>query len=167
MAAADVPETRWDRPSFLSKAPKTNRISLQGVLKSLRQYMGRYIQDDLYVRLLECEYRWLVLSPLREFREIISFAFIASQEFTNSKNRKEYKAFFGLILPCFQLHGSPELLKLGICLPSLTCMMSGDSSNAGEEMGGCIYSLIMKKETELLEGSQDLSGNRINEQGWD
>lgn len=127
MAAANVPETRRDRPRFLYKAPKTNRIYLRGVLKSLHQYMGRYIQDDLYVRLLEHEYRWLFLSPLREFRDIISFTFIASQEFTNSKDRKEYKAFLVLILPRFQLHRSPELLQLGICLPSLTCMMSGNS----------------------------------------
>lgn len=115
-------------PGSSTKLPKpTESIYLRGVLKSLHQYMGRYIQDDLYVRLLGHEYRWLFLSPLREFRDSISFAFIASQEFTNSKDRKEYKAFSVLILPHFQLHRSPELLTLGICLPSLRCMTSGNS----------------------------------------
>ena len=59
--------------------------------------MGYYIQKDLHARLLETKYFWPLLPPLREFMDIISLAFIASQEFTNSKKVKDYKIFLVII----------------------------------------------------------------------
>lgn len=132
-----MPKTRWDRPGFHHKSPKTKMIYLQVVLKSLPQEMGCYIQEDLYTR--------GVLAPLRKFRDIISLAFTASQEFTDSKNEKEYKVFLVIILSSFQFHGSLELSKISICLPSLTCMMFRNQVQMKRWPGVYIHSLITKE----------------------
>lgn len=89
--------------------------------------MGCYIQKDLHARLLETEYFWLFLAPLRGFMDIISLVFIASEEFTNSKNVKDSKAFLVIFYPTFSF---PEVLsypKYIWVFPLLTCRVFKNS----------------------------------------
>lgn len=89
--------------------------------------MGCYIQKDLHARLLETEYFWLFLAPLREFMDIISLVFKASEEFTNSKNVKDCKVFLVIIYPAFSF---PEVLsypKYIWAFPLLTCRVFRNS----------------------------------------